>query len=255
MIALSLVTAMSSGLLTEIGLPALTVTGRDGTVTFRTQSDGAGTVCQKTCAGTYDATLESLSGDLAGGGAKGVALIDEDGLILHADLESAGEDLKSRIADIVGALQDDDPDHVPDEGALCFDIASEVVIYAGHARYGTGPDFDDKDTTDNYTIKVSGKEKGDGTLPFDYALEVRSTSASPDNRRSVKYGQCWVFSGVAKVPDRIVHYAVHNADRLADRPTAVSAQVWVVDPSAITDQAWDLVDYLQYVPGIGASVE
>ncbi|MFL5320772.1 MAG: peptidoglycan-binding protein [Myxococcaceae bacterium] len=77
---------------------------------------------------------------------------------------------------------------------------SEVVLYGGHARYGSGPDFDPIDSTaGNFVLGVNSKGHRDGTLTKAYDEHMRELLGDAPNdlerTRLTDDYQLMVFSG------------------------------------------------------------
>ncbi len=72
----------------------------------------------------------------------------------------------------------------------------EVVYYSGHARYGTGPDFDDKTTSGagNFVVDPHGNYRGD-TPPAGLRATIRGRDSDLTRMRNRPDYQVLVFNG------------------------------------------------------------
>ncbi|MBI2569300.1 MAG: peptidoglycan-binding protein [Candidatus Schekmanbacteria bacterium] len=120
----------------------------------------------------------------------------QDGVqIFHRKLEHNGQEVNSVVR-----LMDEDTPNAVDRFSGSLQNA-DVVMYGGHARYGTGPDFDEKDSTaGNFVLGVNSSLHRSGKLKPGYDAHMNQILRGQPNRLEGldlpedRY-QLWYFNG------------------------------------------------------------
>jgi hypothetical protein len=109
----------------------------------------------------------------------------------------------------------------------------EVAIYSGHARYGTGPDFDEKDSTKGNFVIGKGYDKHMNDILKSNKNDLQSMSGS--GKFDMKSYQAWFFNACSSTNYKDEIRGGHVANKSGDKKSSDNLRFMGTKHSIVSD--------------------